>query len=309
MNVHCFYHRADLDGHCCGAIVREWCERRGLGYVPHGVDYGDDVNWLCDAGVPRRAVIADFTPEKHPGDILLAMRNWYDELTWIDHHKTALEQFGIGVLDSVPGPRVVGTAACVLTWRHFFPDEKMPPAVKWLGQYDVFDRDGESSWEQTVLPFQYGMRLRDTNPDGTDEKGLWNMLLTAHTGSGARKEVEILLQGETCLAYERKNNAKTAKAEAYDCEFDGRLCCAINARGNSLVLDAYARPEHKMRILWALNGAGKWKAHLYENGHPDVDCGIAAKAYGGGGHKGAAGFELPPGVHPEELFARKENTK
>jgi hypothetical protein len=89
------------------------------------------------------------------------------------------------------------------------------------------------------------------------------------------------------------------------------LCCAANGRGNSLTLDAFARPEHKMRILWSFD-RNKWRVHLYDNGHDDVHCGEIAKRFGGGGHKGAAGFELhrdsfmPDGIIPTTLRRQHE---
>lgn len=293
MNVHCFYHRADLDGHCSGAIVRHWCGEWDHTFTPHGVNYGDNVDWLGGAGPDALAVICDFTPEG-PGapDILLAMQCAYGKgLVWIDHHKTALEAVG-DAGKAFDGQRDSGTAACVLTWLHFMNHQRTPIAVGWLGRYDVFDRSEHEQWEKVILPFQYGMKLYRTNPDGTDEPGLWDRLLCAPETRHVSGPLRIVEKGETCLAFERANNARTAKSAAYDCTFEGLLCCAANARGNSLVLDAAKRPEHKMLVLWYFSG-GKWIFRLFENGHDDVDCGEIAKRYGGGGHKGAAGFERP----------------
>jgi oligoribonuclease NrnB/cAMP/cGMP phosphodiesterase (DHH superfamily) len=308
MNVHCFYHSADLDGHCSGAIVRQWCEKEGHTYLPHGVNYGKFIDWLFGGGEQTMAVIVDFTPEGGrtltSRDILEKMSLQYGHLIWIDHHSTAIESVGDKQFDGI---RRVGTAACVLTWEHFFPGEEIPEAVRLLGAYDVFDRSDKDKWKNDILPFQYGMRLMDTNPDGTDAKGLWAKLLdeTANEqySHGYYEVGWISAEGMTILKYECLQNTRTAKSAAYDCMFDGMLCCAVNARGNSLLLDSFARPEHKMRILWTFD-RNKWRVHLYDNGHADVHCGEIAKRFGGGGHKGAAGFELhrdnffPEGIIP-----------
>ena len=293
-----------MDGHCSGAIVRRWCERMGYEFVPRGVNYGDEIDWMAGAAGNAMAVVCDFTPERDAEGTLLEMDEAYDwGVVWIDHHRTAIEAAGAAARD-IDGARDIGTAACVLTWHQFFKGEARPVAVTWLGKYDVFDRTDMDMWEQMVLPFQYGMRLHKTNPDGSDEPGLWKRLLDDRLGLCA---VSIAGDGGTCLKYERAQNARTAKAAAYDCMFEGMLCAALNARGNSLVLDAYARPEHKMRVLWGFTG-GRWRVSLYENGHDDVDCGEIAKRYGGGGHKGAAGFELAAGGCPLELFAPVSGT-
>ncbi len=304
MKVFCFFHRADLDGHCCGAIVRRWCGINGHEFVPRGVNYGDRVDWYEGAGPESIAVIADFTPEgPHPEDTLDIMHSAYaGGAVWIDHHATAIGRVRrdpqAHPLD-VAGMQEVGTAACELAWRYFFPAETAPRAVRLLGLYDVFDRSDAPAWEHQILPFQYGIRMRKTLPDGGDERNLWDLLL--HPGNLWKHLVDnIIDEGKFALAYEREQNRKTAKA-AYDCEFEGMPCCAVNARGNSLVLDAYARPEHRMRILWGFTG-GRWRVSLFENGHDDVDCGALAARHGGGGHKGAAGFELPPDLCPLVYF-------
>ena len=315
MNVHCFYHRTDLDGHCSAAIVRLWAERSGHVYVPHGVNYGEQIDWVAGATLDDMAVIVDFTPEavRHGDvtasscDILQLIQNAYNGLVWIDHHETAIDAvYGelLTVLD-FDGLRRFSTAACVLTWNHFFPGTDVPTAVALLGAYDIFDRRDMLKWQAEILPFQYGMRTRGTLPDGTDEKGLWLKLLLGRNEDkedSAYYEIGwIQAEGITVLKYERIQNMKTAKSAAYDCMFEGMLCCAVNARGNSLLLDAYARLEHKMRILWSFD-RNKWRVHLYENGHDDVHCGEIAKKYGGGGHKGAAGFETKWDTNPLSII-------
>lgn len=322
MNVHCFFHRTDLDGHCSGAIVRLWCERNGHIYVPHGVNYGEPIDWVKWASGNEMAVIVDFTPERcskenflySSYDVLTYIKHVYNDLVWIDHHQTAIDAVRQAQQQSMSEGNVThdfkgiqksGTAACVLTWQHFFPGTEIPTAVSLLGAYDVFDRSNPERWHMDILPFQYGMRTRGTLPDGDDEKGLWyKMLLGRNEDKESPGYYElgwIMAEGQTVLRYEEQQNRKTAKSAAYDCTFNGMLCCAINARGNSLLLESFARPEHKMRILWSFD-RNKWRVHLYENGHDDVHCGEIAKKYGGGGHKGAAGFETEWNQSPISLL-------
>lgn len=301
MKVWCYYHRSDLDGHCCCEIVRMWCEVNRHEFVPRGVDYGDTVDWMEGAGEDAMAVIADFAPDgDDPARVMGVMDRAYGGgCVWIDHHKTAIERAGERG-EAVRGIRRDGTAACRLAWDFFFKGEQEPDAVRLLGLYDVFDRSDRDAWDYEILPFQYGMRIRETLPDGRDDKHLWRRLFSR--GDMWRHMVEnITNDGMVALRAERESNRKTALAAAYDCYLGGLLCCAVNARGNSLVLDAYARPEHKMRVLWEFTG-GRWRVSLYENGHDEVDCGQIAQMHGGGGHRGAAGFSLPPDLCPLVFF-------
>lgn len=284
--VWCFYHGADLDGHCSAAIVRKWCDREGYDLVFRPVNYGREVDWLEGAGGRSLAVVVDFTPEgDDPASMLAAMKHEYEGgLIWIDHHKSAIGKVGERGSE-FDGRRRENVAACRLAWAYFFGGVVEPKAVELLGRYDVFDRSHEAVWEDYILPFQYGLRAYDTDPaaDAFD----WDGLLDPNGES----YVGYLQDGRACLRYQRRENEKLARGAAYDCVFEGLLCCAVNGRGNSLVLDAYARPEHRMRILWRFDG-GLWRVSLYENGHEGVDCSEIAARWGGGGHKGAAGFTV-----------------
>jgi hypothetical protein len=253
------------------------------------------------AGEDAMAVIADYTPEgDDPARVMTDMAGAYGGgFVWIDHHGTAIERAGKRG-EALHGIRRDGTAACRLAWEFFFGVDGYPEpsAVRLLGLYDVFDRSDAEAWEYEILPFQYAMRMNDTMPAGNEDEGaLWRDLL-----DNDRAAVRGLMwEGMVALRAERRSNRRTAKAAAYDCYLGGLLCCAVNARGNSLVLDAYARPEHKMRVLWGFTG-GRWRVSLYENGHDEVDCGKIAQMHGGGGHRGAAGFSLPPDLCPLVFF-------
>jgi len=266
------------------------------------VDYGRPADWLEGEGADNLAVIVDFTPEgDDPAGVLAEMRNAYGAgLVWIDHHEAAIGRAG-AANHEIRGVRRAGAAACRLAWKYFFPGEPEPRAVELLGRYDVFDRSDTDEWWKVVLPFNFGLRLHATDPAHTE--GVWRPLLDKVDVD--RLHYDVIRSGEVHLLVLKRQNEAFCGMVAFDCVFQGMLCCAVNARGNSLVLDAYARPEHKMRILWAFNGRA-WKVSLYENGHVDVHCGELAARFGGGGHAGAAGFELPPERPPLEVFDRVE---
>ena len=237
----------------------------GFGLVLRPVDYGREVDWLEGAGRDSAAVVVDFTPEgDDPVFVLNAMKNAYGAgLVWIDHHKSAIGRVWPRG-DKFGGLCREGVAACRLTWEFFYGGMvREPKAVELIGRYDVFDRRNHVVWEDYILPFQYGLRAYDTDP-AAGAFG-WDGLL----GPDGESYVGYLQDGRACLRYQRRENERLAKSAAYDVVFEGMLCCALNGSGNSLALDAYARPEHKMRILWRFDG-GMWRVSLYENGHDDV---------------------------------------
>lgn len=160
----CVFHRADFDGVCSAAIVKKFVPDCEL----YGIDYGDPFPWDEVAPVEaggmkalRRVYLVDFSL---PPDEMKRLNECCD-LTWIDHHKSALDSnMGLEVL----GYQTSALAGCELTWLWFTRGEsekylvrgmdptaeqvsRLPEAVRLLGRYDVFDL-GCSPSEERFAP-------------------------------------------------------------------------------------------------------------------------------------------------------------
>jgi oligoribonuclease NrnB/cAMP/cGMP phosphodiesterase (DHH superfamily) len=277
----CFYHSADLDGHCSGAIVKRFhpeCEMIG-------VNYGGPFPW--DSITPGEEVwMVDFSLQ--PFDDMVRL-NGMCSLTWIDHHKTSIaDANGRGFIASKDQRLSVDYAACEIVWMKCTNDwnrENIPLAVRWLGRYDI--------WKHSEYPgsleFQYGMKFQDnTRPEN---QAFWDEVIT-----NVRKACEIRDVGEVVLTYETRYNAKCCTTGAFDVEFDGLRCIALNRiLGNSLSFKSVWDPEKYDAMLLFYWKRDKWTVSLFSD-RSDVDVSGVCKARGGGGHKGAAGFqceELP----------------
>lgn len=283
----CFFHSSDLDGHCSGAIVKDKfpaCEMLGI-------DYGQPFPF--DKIAPGESVyMVDFCLQ--PFDDMERL-NSMCSLHWIDHHANGSidEATSRGFLASGGQSLAVGKAACELVWGYLYPDDTaLPLAVYLLGRYDIWKHDED----QRILPFQYGMRqFENTWPDNHD---FWNSMFAA----GNNECGAVARDGELLLAYEGNQNAKFCKAYAFETELNGnRAICANRGLTNSKVFDSVYDPKkHELMITFVRlkPPAGKWTVSLYSTRN-DVDCGEIAKSFGGGGHKGAAGFQceqLPFGI-------------
>jgi oligoribonuclease NrnB/cAMP/cGMP phosphodiesterase (DHH superfamily) len=206
---------------------------------------------------------------------------------WIDHHKTAIEEFEKSAMKFQA--HVDSTyAACELTWQWAFPGGNMPRAVWLLGKYDIWQLDADPD----LLPMQYGMRLFAANP----QDDVWKHLLDFHDRSLIE---QIITDGRKILQYVEQFNRENCKY-AFEVTFDGLQCICLNApMRNSQVFDSVFDPERHDAMLMYFNAGGKhWTVSLYTT-KPDVDVGAVAKARGGGGHRGAAGFQLKE--LPQEL--------
>jgi len=251
-----------------------------------GINYGQPFPW-GDIEEGETVYMVDFGLQ--PFSDMEELNN-VCELHWIDHHKTAInDAFSVGFLAG--GGQLVeeGKAGCELTWEYLHPESPMPRTVFLLGRYDVWDHAADFD----VLPFQYGMRnFEDTTPDNIQ---FWNSAIFFNTDSVANT-------GRVILDYEAKQNAKFCNAYAFETEFNGMIgVCANRGFTNSKVFDSVYNPvKHHLMITFVRlkPPAGKWTVSIYST-RGDVDCGAIAKTFGGGGHKGAAGFQcdgLPFGI-------------
>ena len=125
---------------------------------------------------------------------------------------------------------------------------------------------------------------------------IWDVLLSTDYLKSARLVYKIVRDGELLLNYIRQDNEKYCRAAAFETRLDGLLCIAINKMlTNSQLFDSVWDPEEYDAMLTFGHRQGAWTVSLYST-REDVDCSSVCKARGGGGHKGAAGFqcqELP----------------
>ncbi len=283
----CFYHSADLDGQCSGAIIKMRFPECEL----IGINFGDDFPW-DDIEVDETVFMVDFSLQPFAGMDTL---NRGCDLIWIDHHKSAVDDaldFNADQLHKVDGRvidlsnSVTGIGACALVWDYCYPGKDRPKAVQLLAEYDVWNHT-----DMFTLPFQWGIRMMNTKPD--EANGLWGSILSDDFSDITQ---QILQQGNIILKYVAQDNRKYMEACGFETELDGLKCIAINRMlTNSQMFDSIwdeARYDAMLTFGWR---KGSWTVSLYST-KDCVDVSVTAKNRGGGGHKGAAGFqcsELP----------------
>lgn len=284
----CFFHSADLDGHASGAVVKYFMPNVEL--CP--INYGQQFPW--ERIRPNEIIyLVDFSLQ--PWDQMERLNQaCCGELIWIDHHQTAIDEWAKA---GAPfgGIREVGTAACVLAWRYFAPDIKVPRSLELLSLYDVWQHE-----DSEVLPFQYRLRMEETMPS-KEAMLLWRGLLEADVlrVNAWKRLPELIEEGKLLLRYEEQQNKKFAGVYTFGTTFQGlRAICCNRGFTNSKVFDSVYDPEkHDLMITFCRLPLPKkkWTVSLYST-KPEIDVGILAKTMGGGGHAGASGFqceELP----------------
>lgn len=289
------HHSADYDGLFCREVAKKFLptDTEFIGW-----DYGNPK--ICLDGVEGTVYILDLSPEClhfHPNDKL---RSVPSNVIWIDHHKSAIEQWDKGIA----GYRIDGVAACRLAYQWFLmhsqwdPREQHPPyglpvlqdyidrrvaeplAVRLAGEYDIWDkRDPRAEW------FQFGL-------DGAEVIEWGNLLDQEFMGQ---------LVGPMCMeGCKAKRVVEKRDADIMTRSFMvnlfGLKFLALNiAKCNSNTFASKDVPATGHDALLAFYWNGKeWNYSMYHAKHnTTIDLSAIAKSRGGGGHRGACGFKTP----------------
>lgn len=326
----CFYHSADMDGHCSGAIIRRYC--KGDVFLK-GVNHGHALNTEnIPPGDTVYVVDFSFTEEE-----MIYLRNNFD-LVWIDHHISSIEKLGdqfgdvkgirqvaddfdtevardavykrhqhipnikLGLRSLPINQKEIKTAACELVWRYCFPDLPIPYLVYLFGKYDVW----EHALDPNILRTNFAVRSFDTRPFKWD---LWPKVLdgdakvTEHILSMGK-----LLEQQTATDYHRRSGTL-----AFKTTFKGHEVLAANVSHVNSMFFSQFDEDYDFVIMYAwyptlFDGEGGWKFSMFTDGKKSVDVSEIAMGYGGGGHQGAAGFvakEIPFKLTGRSVFLKR----
>lgn len=287
MEILCIHHN-DADGRASAAIVR-----RALGKDVWlcEMDYGDPMP-LERILVSDHIVIVDFSLPKE--EMFQLAR--YHQFTWIDHHKSAIEELGAEA-QSWAGVRSTDEAACVLTWRYFFPDQPIPRAITLIGDRDIW------RWaEAQTGPFNEGMYQIDNRPYNDQ---LWKPLLDDDPES-----INVLIREGGILREARLREIRRQTSKfGFPILFEGYRTLVLNLRGSG-DLGAYVRGLGYQLAYCYIDQMQNGDLYTYVTLYSaEVDVSTIASRYGGGGHVGAAGFHFARGKSPFPPDARIETIK
>ena len=268
MKTICYYHRDDLDGVGSAAIVKKSIPEAEL----YPVTYSDkpDLELIKD----NKVIIVDFSFKEMKEIVALA-----EEVTWIDHHKTAKELFPkLWINEDLPGIRNLDKAAIELTWEWFYPYKTTPMAIKLIGDRDIW----KFAYPETRA-FSESANLTIKSPDDA----IWYKLLeenSEHVVSNLLEKGEVLLEA-------KQKRARKSFYDGKDITFHGHKARLINT--NHDVSDVGQFTYDLMNYPLALMYSDRGEETIVSLRSKTVDVSAIAKQYGGGGHKYAAGFSVP----------------
>ena len=276
----CVYHIADHDGKGSAAIVKyahKDCELLGYNYdqeIPYEEIEKHDKIVICDISFPI--------------EYMFKLHETKD-LTWIDHHASSIANYdaylekvgGFGI----KGLRAIGTAAIELTWMYFFPDKPVPEGVHLLSLNDLFDlRD------KRVRPFEYAFQSLGVN---RPYDKAWKDLFEGKT------DIDLMVEkGNAILSYIKHRDYRLVRNMAFEGTYNGLRYIAANMpqAGTDFFESLDNIKNYDFMVSFSLNKRNRWNLS-FRSTTDDVDVSKIAGAFGGGGHKRAAGAsglaELP----------------
>lgn len=270
--IKCFYHGTDLDGQCSAALIKYKYPTAELTAISHG-----DIFPLKKINQDDLVFMVDYALQPF-SEMIALYEKIGANLIWIDHHKSAITE-AQNFKSEIKGLQVDGQAACELTWQYLFPKQSLPPVVKLLGRYDVWDH-----YHSDVVDFQYGFKINDTAPENQTFWQAW------FENSDPKTLAETIKNGQLILKYKNQEDAKLCQGAAFETEILGYRALVLNKLfSSSQVFQSVAGWEnYDLLVCFGLGKKGDWKVSFYSS-KPEVDCAELAKNFGGGGHRGAAG--------------------
>lgn len=271
------YHSKDNDGIASGAI----CKLKYPNATLLGWDYIDEIPNLQQF-YDEDVIMIDVT---FPIETTLELAR-VSRLTIIDHHISFKNQ--IDQLSEVPFKFIYesGIGACEIGWKYLFPHKKIPFSILLIGKYDTWRDYGTTQWNDLILPFKYGLLTMVNHPDNFPK-------ILLNDDRGDLLIPDILNKGGAIVVYEKMMNETHTKSNSFErVVYDNLngLCLNQHFFSSETMVSKYNENIHDILVGFTYTG-NKWSVSLRST-KPEVDVSIIAKQRGGGGHKGAAGFEV-----------------
>lgn len=312
------YHKDDNDGVFSCALLYNYlvyelqCEKEdvicvGLDYdIASSIKRKDIKEW---SKVYTHLFITDFSL---PIPIMrYAYKLFENHFVWLDHHKPIIEAANNTELIDCQGSREINRSAILNVWKwlydqfnvDWFDDhEKIPKLLRILSGWDSFTYEQEGFDLDYVRKVNYGItHLFNLNLTEVSKELYW--LYTAKTNEEDGLEEKLInraYQVGKILVDDENNRMTDIIKRSGDKEWtvgpDNRTAVAVFIQGpsNSRMFESVIG-ECQNAIVFKRNAKGTWAISLYNPDETDTTfhCGAYCREnYKGGGHVGAAGFQV-----------------
>lgn len=291
------YHGSDLDGVFSAALVIKYYGENNVRCLP--VNYGMEFPYEQIDDDTKIVWVVDFSFDDKMNEIAQKLQlDYHIILKWIDHHESAIRKNPNA--NYINGTRSIGIGACELVYRYLYGDEAIS-LIKYLSTYDVWDKE-RFSW-YLITNIQYGVRARV----GLDVSKAVDLLSKTMNPTFIH---DLATEGKVILDWTDQVNEGYVKCSAFEGTICGVKAVFMNTNVfNSNVFKSY-EGEYEVMVPFRYEKNGLVRFSIYADNNDKVNCAEMAERFGGGGHAGAAGFQLDSQKQDElNLFIEFLKTK
>jgi len=269
------YHASCTDGF--GAAYSAW-KLLGDRAEYHAAKYGEPPPDVAGKNV----VVLDFSYDNATTKRLIGEANSF---LVIDHHKSAMVE-----LHDVSCTRFdMNHSGAMLAWKFFHPGKEAPRMIKFIEDRDLwkweipYSKEFSAAFDMVKFDFEeFDKYLDDSEVDNAQERGAY------------------------ILAYSKTVISKIAK-HASPRKMDGKDVLVVNSPHWMSEIGNALSPKCDFAVIWYYDHETRQVKVSLRAHHEDSDVSEVAKRFGGGGHRKAAGFALPPDINIETIFDRVKN--
>ena len=289
------YYHNDLDGKCAASIlynsknITHTEEDVYVQYFYRGMDTGivndNDHVYIVDCSFTEETIHYLFDIHKKVGHNLI----------WIDHHYSSVKIINSGKYKEFEDMcYIVSDKRCgaYLTWIfdtyicgtlsslcHDTDVNIHNGAPRYIQLVDDYDR-WIGQYADITTKFKYAMDAKNHEYYST----VWVNLISDQDDKYLNK---LISRGSYIKDYAEHDNKSYFNSFSYESIINGHKAIVVNKKSNSYIFGEHYG-EYDIHCVFVFNGE-KYSYSIYSN-RDDINCAEIAESYGGGGHKGAAGF-------------------
>lgn len=272
----CIYHHGCADGFAAAWVVRKFFRDNWfLSTVPvfdalNPVDFHPGIYGEAPPDVAERDVIlVDFSYKR---DVMLSLIEQARSVLVLDHHKTAQAE-----LENLPGKAVtifdMDRSGAMIAWNNFFPGQMPPLLLDHIQDRDLWRFRLPMTREITAALFSYPMTFEQ-----------WDELMV-------QPILQLEHEGRAILRKHQADVAAIVRDATRSVSFgEVRVPCAnVPWMYASDVAGELAKGRPFAATYYDDATGRRWSLRSTPEG---ADVAMIAQAFGGGGHKHAAGFRM-----------------
>lgn len=298
------FHHTDADGYCGGFVCRKAVENLSVDLDIEietiACDYSTDYSKfnICEHDL---VMIVDLS---FTSNTVHYLKNMYhpNRLIWIDHHESSLDlynedselqemKFDILAL----GAKSNKLSAALIAYYVLLSDDSndeidVPDFIYLVSDWDTWShKSKDSKYFNIAINGKKSIHLNNKN--GYNHENIWEVLYNNHDGLILQNTLKI---GEIMSNQLETLDSRYLHSNGFEFNLFGYRVLACNQRSNSLLFGDKINEYDFVCpfVLHKRNGKLIYTYSLFSLNN-QLSCKELAEKLGGGGHKGAAGFQLP----------------